>query len=131
MIDGGWTKIRIGSQEGLVPSSYTETLSSQTAPSSPGTERPGSSYSASSASLAGSIANSIKTRGPAVAPRRGAKRLKHVEALYDYSARTDAEHSMTAGDRLVLINADQGDGWIDVEKGGVVKSIPATYVQEV
>lgn len=38
---------------------------------------------------------------------------------------------MTAGDRLVLINADQGDGWIDVEKGGVVKSIPATYVQEV
>ena len=72
-----------------------------------------------------------KKKGPAVAPRRGAKRLKYVEALYDYDARTDVEHSMKEGDRFVLVNKDAGDGWAEVEKGGVVKSVPANYVQEV
>lgn len=38
---------------------------------------------------------------------------------------------MSVDERLVLVNADQGDGWVDVEKGGVVKSVPASYVQEV
>ncbi len=72
-----------------------------------------------------------KKQGPAVAPKRGAKKLKHVEALYDYAAQSDAEHSMTEGERFVLIRDDTGDGWADVEKGGVTKSVPANYIQEV
>jgi hypothetical protein len=93
------------------------------------TDRPGSVYSNSSASLAGSAAQ--KRVGPAVAPRRGAKKLQYVEALYEYEARSDMEWNMAEGDRFVLINKDSGDGWADVERGGVTKSVPANYIQEV
>lgn len=75
--------------------------------------------------------STARRKGPAVAPKRGAKKLKYVEALYDYEARSDAEHSMTEGERFVLVAKDAGDGWADVEKGGVRKSVPANYVSEV
>jgi hypothetical protein len=51
--------------------------------------------------------------------------------LYDYTAQSDAEHSMVEGDRFVLINADSGEGWADVERDGVVRAVPANYVQQV
>ena len=66
-----------------------------------------------------------------MAPKRGAKKLKYVEALYDYQAQSDAEHNMAEGERFVLINMEAGDGWADVEKGGLIKSVPANYLQEV
>lgn len=86
-----------------------------------------SSYSNSGSS----IGTAGKKKGPAVAPRRGAKKLKYVEALYEYAAQSDAEHSMAEGERFVLIKEDSGDGWAEVEKGGVTKSVPANYVQVV
>jgi formin-binding protein 1 len=122
--------VRAGSKEGLVPASYVETLP-LTPPSS---NRPDSTYSASSASIAGSVTTNLtggKKKGPAVAPKRGAKKLKYVEAMYEYTAQSDAEHSMSEGERFVLINMDAGDGWADVEKDGQVKSVPANYVQQV
>ncbi|KAE8379804.1 hypothetical protein BDV26DRAFT_258605 [Aspergillus bertholletiae] len=128
----GWMRVRVGSSEGLVPASYVEPAPAASAPpaTSPGmAERPGSTYSTSSASLAGSAAG--KKVGPAVAPRRGAKKLQYVEALYDYEARSDMEWSMAEGDRFVLVNRDSGDGWADVERGGVTKSVPANYIQAV
>jgi hypothetical protein len=85
-----------------------------------------SAYSNSGSSI-GTAAG--KKKGPAVAPRRGAKKLKYVEAAYDYAAQSDAEHSMAEGERFVLIKEDPGDGWAEVEKGGVVKSVPASYLQ--
>ncbi|KAF2451802.1 FCH-domain-containing protein [Karstenula rhodostoma CBS 690.94] len=125
----GWMKVRAGSKEGLVPASYVEILP-LTPPSS---NRPDSTYSASSVSLAGSVAGggTIKKKGPAVAPKRGAKKLRYVEALYDYTAQSDAEHSMSEGERLVLINMEAGDGWADVEKDGLTRSVPANYLQQV
>lgn len=72
-----------------------------------------------------------KRVGPAVAPRRGAKKLRYVEALYDYEARSEMEWSMAEGDRFVLVTRDSGDGWAEVEKGGVTKSVPSNYIQEV
>ena len=125
-------RVRMGSAEGLVPASYVEAApaaSAAPATSSGMIERPGSTYSTSSASVAGSGVG--KKVGPAVAPRRGAKKLKYVEALYDYEARSDMEWSMVEGDRFVLVNRDGGDGWADVERGGVTKSVPANYIQEV
>ena len=124
-------RVRVGSAEGLVPASYVEPApAASVAPASPGmADRPGSTYSSSSASMVGSAAG--KKVGPAVAPRRGAKKLKYVEALYDYEARSDMEWSMAEGDRFVLVNRDGGDGWADVERGGVTKSVPANYIQEV
>lgn len=120
--------VRLGpSKSGLVPASYVETL--PTVPTQP--ERPVSSYSNSSTSLAGSMTVPGKKKGPVVAPKRGAKKLKYVEALYDYDSRSDAEWSMNEGERFVLINMNAGDGWADVEKGGQTKSVPANYIQEV
>jgi hypothetical protein len=122
-------RIRHSNNEGLVPASYVEIT--------PHTPRPPSTYSNSSSHTASSIAGAAaaagasKKKGPAVAPKRGAKRLKYVEALYDYEARTDVEHNMAEGERFVLIRNDEGDGWCEVEKGGVVKSVPRNYVGDV
>ncbi|KAF6818490.1 Protein BZZ1 [Colletotrichum sojae] len=124
----GWVKVRAGYREGTVPSSYVEW-----APPSPivaqntgASARPESTYSNSGSSIGTAGA---KKKGPAVAPRRGAKKLKYVEALYEYTAQSDTEHSMVEGERFVLIKEDPGDGWAEVEKGGVTKSVPASYVQ--
>lgn len=116
--DGGWTKIRFLSSTGLVPTAYIELLPPP---------RPASLYSNSGSS----IQSSSKRQGPIVAPRRGAKKLKHVEALYAYEAQSETEWSMVEGDRFVLVKEDGGDGWCEVERGGVVKSVPASYVQSV
>ncbi|KAK2753449.1 hypothetical protein FQN54_007839 [Arachnomyces sp. PD_36] len=123
----GWIRVRAGALDGLVPAAYVE--STPASPALP--ERPGSTISASSTSQAGSLAAAAKRKGPAVAPKRGAKKVQYVEALYDYEARSDAEFSMAEGDRFVLINRDSGDGWADVEQGGQTKSVPANYIQEV
>ncbi|KAL8673979.1 MAG: hypothetical protein Q9168_001622 [Polycauliona sp. 1 TL-2023] len=129
-VDGsGWMSVQLnGSKTGLVPASYVEMIAVATVPAA---ERPGSSYSSSSTSLAGSMSLAGKKKGPAVAPKRGAKKLKYVEALYDYESRSEAEWSMSEGERFVLIKMDGGDGWADVEKGGVTKFVPANYIQEV
>lgn len=124
-------RVRSGAQEGLVPASYVEPAPtpSPIPSASPGPmDRADSTYSNSSTSVAGSTAG--KRVGPAVAPRRGAKKLQYVEALYDYEARSGMEFSMVEGDRFVLISRDSGDGWADVERGGVTKSVPANYIQE-
>ncbi|KAI4639756.1 hypothetical protein J4E93_009110 [Alternaria ventricosa] len=131
----GWMKVRAGFKEGLVPAAYVE-MTVATPPTTASTfssARPDSTYSASSASTTNFAAAAApgKKKGPAVAPKRGAKKLKYVEALYDYTAQSDAEHSMSEGDRFVLINMEAGDGWADVEKDGVVRSVPANYVQQV
>lgn len=139
-IDGtGWTKIRSGMQEGLVPTSYIEKSPaaaapvplSPIAPTTPFSDRPPSSYSSSSASLAASVTGTTKKKGPAVAPRRGAKKVNYAEALYDYQARTEDEFDMAVGDRFVLINLNTGDGWAEVEKNGVTKSVPSNYISQV
>lgn len=89
-------------------------------------ERPVSVYSDSSAASA----NAAKRKGPAVAPRRGAKKIKYCEALYAYTAQSGAEFSMQEGERFELISMDSGDGWADVARGGETKSVPANYIQE-
>ena len=117
--------------DGIVPASYVEISSHPPTPSR-STRSPSTSSSTPSApsTAAGAIGGGKKI-GPAVAPRRGAKKLHYVEALYDYDARSDMEFSMAEGDRFVLITKDAGDGWADVERGGVTKSVPANYVQDV
>ncbi|OTB00661.1 hypothetical protein M426DRAFT_324127 [Hypoxylon sp. CI-4A] len=126
----GWAKVRVGYKEGIVPASYLEIVPEPIVPQDTGSSsinnRPASTYSNSGSSI--NTTGPVKKKGPAVAPRRGAKKLKYVIALYDYAAQSDAEHSMMEGERFVLIKDDPGDGWAEVEKGGVTKSVPASYV---
>jgi formin-binding protein 1 len=112
-----------------VPTAYLEEL--PTPAGTPAQERPPSLYSNSSASLASSNVASKKKQGPAVAPRRGAKKVKYVEALYAYTAQSDAEFDMAEGEKFILISMGTGDGWADVEKNGETRSVPANYIQEV
>ncbi|KAK6074369.1 actin polymerization protein [Seiridium cupressi] len=121
----GWVKVRAGYKEGIVPASYLEILPEAPAPIVPqdtggSVNRPASMYSNSGSSIGGA-GPGVKKKGPVVAPRRGAKKLKYVVALYDYTAQSDAEHNMVEGDRFVLVKEDPGDGWAEVEKGGVTK----------
>ncbi|KAI5860113.1 FCH-domain-containing protein [Durotheca rogersii] len=125
----GWVKVRAGYKEGLVPATYVEITTEPIAPQDTGSSlnnRPASTYSNSGSSIG---ASGAKKKGPAVAPRRGAKKLRYVVALYDYTAQSDTEHSIREGERFVLIKEDPGDGWAEVEKGGATKSVPASYVQ--
>ncbi|KAL8421135.1 hypothetical protein RB596_002072 [Gaeumannomyces avenae] len=139
----GWIKVRAGYKEGLVPASYVEVgPAPSAAPAAPATPailsqntgqsaRPSSIYSNSGSSIGGPGTSSVKKKGPAVAPRRGAKKLRYADVLYEYTAQNDTEHSIVEGERLVLIKEDPGDGWAEVEKGGVTKSVPASYIQPV
>lgn len=138
----GWMRIRspLG-EEGLVPASYVENIASAPAPTSsfadrPSYQRPMSTASVSTTSLAGSISSSapsVKKKGPAVAPKRGGKKIKYVEALYTYEASGEGEASMEEGEKLVLVAPDSGDGWCEVEKsgGGGRGVVPAGWVREV
>lgn len=131
----GWVKVRAGYKEGIVPSAYVEIFpASAVAPimaqnTGSSSNRPASAYSNSGSSVNTATGPPVKKKGPAVAPRRGAKKLTYVVALYDYTAQSDAEHSMREGERFVLIKEDPGDGWAEVEKGGQTRSVPASYVQ--
>ncbi|KAI0473165.1 FCH-domain-containing protein [Xylariaceae sp. FL0804] len=127
----GWVKVRVDYKEGVVPASYLDVFPAPIASQNTGSSlnnRPASIYSNSGSSI-GTSGPPVKKKGPAVAPRRGAKKLKYVTALYDYAAQSSDEHSMAAGERFVLIKEDPGDGWAEVEKGGATKSVPASYVQ--
>ncbi|KAL1297471.1 hypothetical protein AAFC00_004996 [Neodothiora populina] len=149
----GWAKVRSSTAgEGLVPSSYMEVLPAQsTSPSPFGDDpshnsnnnnnnnhsdlaiRPQSTASASTVSLTGSMNSGGKKKGPAVAPKRGAKKIKYVEALYTYAAAGEGEASMDEGEKLVLIAPDAGDGWCEVERQGDKTRgvVPAGWVREV
>ncbi|KAI1177155.1 hypothetical protein F4777DRAFT_217145 [Nemania sp. FL0916] len=126
----GWVKVRAGYKEGIVPGTYLEVFAAPIAAQGTGSSqtRPGSTYSNSGSSI-GTAAPVVKKKGPAVAPRRGAKKLKYVIAMYDYTAQGETEHNMAEGERFVLIKDDPGDGWVEVEKGGSTRSVPASYVQ--
>ncbi len=114
--------------EGLVPSAYLEELPlSAPAATTPTAERPMSTYSDSSTSLA-SATTGTKKKGPAVAPKRGAKKVKYVEALYAYEAQSEAEFDMAGGERFILISTGSDDGWADVERGGETSSVHANYI---
>lgn len=135
----GWIKVKpsaFGAPAGLVPASYAELQAPAPPSKSPVDDRPLSmAASASTTSLAGSDTPSIgaktKKQGPAVAPRRGAKKVKHVEALYTYQASGLGEVDMDEGERMVLITADQGDGWCEVESRAGKGVVPSSWVKEV
>ncbi|KAK9466831.1 hypothetical protein V1512DRAFT_262450 [Lipomyces arxii] len=110
----GWVLVRNGISEGLVPFSYIEMVQDMTRTSS---------ISSSTAS----IATSGKKKGPQVAPKRGAKKVNYVVALYDYIGRSDAELTIHEGDKIMLTGGNTGDGWTEGELNGVIGSFPTNY----
>lgn len=106
----GWTMINNNGKEGLVPTSYITII-------------PGSSPAPS---------DTPKKKGPSVAPKRGAKRIQYVEALYDYVADGDDEISISQGDKIILIQEDlDGSGWTEGEINGSKGLFPTSYVKKI
>ncbi|KAM9900035.1 hypothetical protein OXX79_005370 [Metschnikowia pulcherrima] len=102
----GWTLVSASAgQSGLVPTSYLQMNQGE---------------------------ESGKKAGPSVAPKRGAKRVQYVEALYDYNADEDNELSMKAGDKIVLVQDDtDGSGWSEGELNGQTGLFPTAYVKKI
>jgi hypothetical protein len=130
----GWIKIKpdaFGSSPGIVPASYTELL----AKPSPAPRPVSTATSGSASSLEAGATNATgaaKPKPAAPPPRRGAKKtVKHVEALYMYSANGDGETDMEEGERMVLVAPDQGDGWCEVESRAGRGVVPSSWVKEV
>lgn len=104
----GWTTLKdnYGSQ-GLAPTSYLTIMAADTL-------------------------DSPKRKGPSVAPKRGARRVQYVEALYDYTADEENELTIRAGDRIILVQADtEGSGWTEGELDGVKGLFPTAYVKNI
>ncbi|KAK6200432.1 uncharacterized protein RJT21DRAFT_44083 [Scheffersomyces amazonensis] len=115
----GWTEVRMDTgQEGLVPTAYIEIIHDYQSSTIP-VQR-------------GSISSNgdSKKKGPAVAPRRGAKKIQYIEALYDYVADGDDEISINAGDKITLIE-DDIDGWTKGEINGSTGVFPSSYVRKI
>lgn len=106
----GWTKVSTPQgSSGLVPTSYLE-ITRNVARTDTGS----------------------KKKGPSVAPKRGAKRVQYVEALYDYQADGEDEISIRAGDRIVLVQDDtDGSGWTEGEINGTRGMFPSSYVKKI
>lgn len=98
----GWTKIKNGGREGLVPTSYV------------------------------TIQKTTRKKGvpPKVAPRRGGKKVQHARVLYDYTADGDDEISVKAGETVVILERDSGDGWTKGEVRGEKGLFPSSYIEE-
>ncbi|KAK9460261.1 uncharacterized protein V1516DRAFT_679362 [Lipomyces oligophaga] len=118
----GWILVRDGLAEGLVPYSYLELVSDIAEV----TRTP--SVSSNSASFSFSSLTGRK-KGPAVAPKRGAKKINYMIALYDYTGRSDAELTIHEGDRIALTGANTGAGWTEGELNGIVGSFPTDYAR--
>ncbi|KAK7206037.1 hypothetical protein BZA70DRAFT_121811 [Myxozyma melibiosi] len=116
----GWVLVRDGLAEGLVPFSYIEL--------EPDMTRTSSISSSTASMMSGGL---FKKKGPAVAPKRGAKKINYVVALYDYEGRTDAELTIHEGDKIVLTGGNTGEGWTEGELNGVIGSFPSNYVKPV
>lgn len=108
----GWTMIDNNGTQGLVPSAYI----SVTSPSAGG---------------GGGETPDGKRKGPQVAPKRGARRVQYVEALYDYEADGEDEITIHAGDKIVLLQEDtDGSGWTEGEINGQKGLFPTSYIRK-
>ncbi|EGW31284.1 uncharacterized protein SPAPADRAFT_72123 [Spathaspora passalidarum NRRL Y-27907] len=110
--EGGWTLIQAAAGKGLVPTSYLEITQSD--------------------NVSMSSLQKPKKQGPSVAPRRGAKKVSYVQALYDYSADGDDEITIHAGDKIVVTQEDtDGSGWTEGELNGNKGVFPTSYVKKI
>lgn len=130
----GWLTVRNSSgAEGLVPASYTEELQAPIAPvasiasvSTTNTIATGDSRNPNNNN---NNSTGNKKRGPAVAPKRGAKKVNYMIALYNYDATTEDEISIQAGDKIAVVGEDVGDGWTEGEINGMRGSFPTAYAR--
>lgn len=73
-----------------------------------------------------------KKKGPSVPPKRGARRVRYLEALYDYNAEEDNELTIRAGDKIALVQEDtDGSGWTEGELNGKKGLFPTAYAKAV
>lgn len=121
----GWIMVKTNDgNEGLVPASYTEEIQTPIRPVASI-----ASVSTTNTAATGDSKNPNKKRGPAVAPKRGAKKINYMIALYNYDAQTEDEITIQAGDKIAVVGEDIGDGWTEGELNGMRGSFPTSYAR--
>uniref|UniRef100_UPI003FA551E3 thyroid hormone receptor interactor 10b n=1 Tax=Danio rerio TaxID=7955 RepID=UPI003FA551E3 len=56
--------------------------------------------------------------------------IAQCRALYDFDGSSEGSVSMSVGEQLSVMDQDQGDGWVRVQKStGDVGYVPASYIQ--
>lgn len=119
----GWVMVKnSGGVEGLVPASYTEEVQIPIA-------RVASIASVSTTNTSATGDSKNKKRGPAVAPKKGAKKVNYMIALYNYDAQTEDEITIQAGDKIAVVGEDVGDGWTEGELNGMRGTFPTAYAR--
>ncbi|TKY85284.1 hypothetical protein EX895_006364 [Sporisorium graminicola] len=115
-VDGnGWIKVRAGAgREGLVPTSYCDFEGGSAAATAAVQQSTG--YSSAEADTAAAQGCGL-----------------FVQALYDYAAQGDDEHSISVGEpiELTATGMSYADGWCQVVKDGRVGIVPSNYVEQV
>lgn len=121
----GWINVRTAAGDvGLVPATYLETITLQP------TESVTSSFSTSSNNNNNNNnRNKIKKKGPTVAPKRGARKVNYMVALYDYDAKSGDELTIRTGDKILVLNADTGNGWTEGELNAMSGLFPSSYAK--
>ncbi|ODQ63603.1 FCH-domain-containing protein [Nadsonia fulvescens var. elongata DSM 6958] len=124
----GWVNVKhqATGETGLVPATYIEMIAPTEA--SVAVTR-GRTDSLSSIATSGSGAG--RRRGPAVAPKRGAKMVSYMIALYDYDAQSDVELTIREGDKILVVAPDSGDGWTEGECNGMSGIFPTSYAKSI
>ncbi|ANB13557.1 Bzz1p [Sugiyamaella lignohabitans] len=120
----GWINVRHGSEEGLVPASYVQLL-----PMTATIPKSVSNDSLVSGGVAGGAPGSAKKKGPTVAPKRGGKKVQYMIALYDYDATAPDELTIRAGDKILVVGEDVGDGWTQGELNAMSGTFPTAYAK--
>jgi hypothetical protein len=111
----GWVNVRAGAEVGLVPASYVENVLP--------------SMSTESVNTVSTSGSGTKKKGPAVAPKRGAKKVSYMIALYDYDAQAPDELTIRAGDKILVVEQDTGNGWTQGELNAMGGAFPTSYAK--
>ncbi|CAO3673672.1 unnamed protein product [Umbelopsis vinacea] len=100
----GWIKIRLNSNQGLVPANYVETARSGVAAAIDIPTEDGKYVRDSLVSPV--IDEHIEEETGGVADQ-----VEYVTAMYDFDGQSTEELSIKEGDRIILLNRDEGGWW--------------------
>ncbi|KAI9284157.1 hypothetical protein BC943DRAFT_326454 [Umbelopsis sp. AD052] len=112
----GWMKIRLNSNQGLVPANYIETTSADKV--SLNAVEDEVDYDTHDTT---SMQNNIEAEPLA-------DNNEYVTALYDFEAQSAEELSLREGDRIILLSRDEG-GWWHGNLNGNIGIFPSNYVE--
>jgi len=108
--DNGWTLVRNSNgNEGIVPTSYIKQKDITTTDTTTTT--------------------TTKKKGPIVSPKKNGKKIQYVIANFDFISNNNDELNIKKGDKIKILQNDDGSGWSMGEINGYKGLFPTSYVE--